>query len=342
MTGQACGISAKIIADSISPSGIRLTTMELTYHRFIHSEFMTHRMFSRNASSSRAIPVEKMLKHVKQHPALPVYWGKNQPGMQAREELTQEDLEEATEIVQQSYKKKNGTFAEFPNWWYSFVESHEGFDEFGGGSYQQPPKTVKEVLEEEWERFGFEACENATELNTLGLHKQITNRLLEPFQWISVVVTATEWDNFFKLRLHKDAQPEMMVLAEHMKKAMDESIPTKLIAGEWHLPYVTELERNKKAYSQKDINNLIKCSIARCARVSYLNHDNSNPSIGKDIALADMLVEAGHMSPLEHQLTPMEVPKDNYNFEKGVTHIDRYGWKWSGNSRAWYQYRHLI
>ena len=81
-------ISAKIVADSISTQGIRLTTMELSYHRFIHSEFMTHRMFSRNAASSRAIPVEKMLKQVKENPAMPIHWGKNQPGMQAKEEIT--------------------------------------------------------------------------------------------------------------------------------------------------------------------------------------------------------------------------------------------------------------
>ena len=80
-------IKAKVICDSISPSGVRLTTLELQYHRFVHSEMMTHRMLSRNASSSRAIPVEKMLKQVAENPAMPIHWGKNQAGMQAREEL---------------------------------------------------------------------------------------------------------------------------------------------------------------------------------------------------------------------------------------------------------------
>ena len=275
-------LSAKIIADSISPSGIRLTTLELKFHRFILPEFMTHRMFSRNASSSRAIPVEKMIHQVRDNAAFPEYWGKNQPGMQAREEV--EDTEACIEL-----------------WWEA----------------------------------AFDTADTAEAFKDLGVHKQITNRLLEPFQWISVVVTSTEWNNFFKLRLHKDAQPEMRVLAEHMKKAMDESTPVELQPGEWHLPYVDCNEFDIKEEA-------LKCSVARCARVSYLNHDNSTPDVDKDIALADMLLEAGHMSPLEHQLTPMESPKDDYNFEKGVTHIDRDGWKWSGNSRAWYQYRHLI
>ena len=275
-------LSAKIIADSISPSGIRLTTLELKFHRFILPEFMTHRMFSRNASSSRAIPVEKMIHQVKNNAAFPEYWGKNQPGMQAREEV--EDTEACIEL-----------------WWEA----------------------------------AFDTADTAEAFKDLGVHKQITNRLLEPFQWISVVVTSTEWNNFFKLRLHKDAQPEMRVLAEHMKKAMDESTPVELQPGEWHLPYVDCNEFDIKEEA-------LKCSVARCARVSYLNHDNSTPDVDKDIALADMLLEAGHMSPLEHQLTPMESPKDNYNFEKGVTHIDRDGWKWSGNFRSWVMYRKLL
>ena len=80
-------INAKIVADSMSPEGVRLTTLQLRYPRFILAEFNTHRVFSRNSSSSRAIPVKKMLEQVQTDPAMPVWWGKNQPGMQAREEL---------------------------------------------------------------------------------------------------------------------------------------------------------------------------------------------------------------------------------------------------------------
>lgn len=293
-------IYAKIVADSISEQGIRITTMELCYHRFIHSEFMTHRMFSRNASSSRAIPVEKMINQVKENPATPIHWGKNQPGMQAREEFDEDDI--------------------------------LGFQ----SDWMETAKKVGEV---------------AKYLSVLGLHKQVVNRLLEPFQFIKVIVTATEWDNFFNLRLHPDAQPEIQELARCMKEAMEASSPMLLKRGEWHLPYITEDEGISllldAEYTKFNIEKAIKCSVARCARVSYNNHDNSSPDINKDIALADKLLEAGHMSPFEHVATPMEISNayetlSGRAWEKGITHIDRHGTFWSSNFRGWIQYRNLL
>lgn len=279
-------ITAKIIADSVSEHGIRLTTMELNYPRFIHSEFMTHRQFSRNASSSRAIPVEKQIHQVFNTPATPIHWGKNQPGMQARKEI------------------------DFPT-----------------------------LAQDIWKYASELAVDRAYELKDLDIHKQIVNRLLEPFQYIKVIVTATEYDNFFKLRCHEDAQPEMYELARCMKEAMDSSTPDVLEPGEWHLPYIL----NEDCY-KTTTDNFIKLSVARCARVSYLNHDNSNPNIEKDIALADKLLEAGHMSPFEHQATPIAFAKDTYElaWEKGVTHKDRKDNFWSGNFRGFLQYRQLL
>jgi thymidylate synthase ThyX len=166
--------------------------------------------------------------------------------------------------------------------------------------------------------------------------------LLEPFQHIKVIVTATEWENFFKLRIHKDAQPEMCQLATHMAFALDDSTPTKLIAGEWHLPYVEYEEFLDEHECYVEIDKAIKCSVARCARVSYLNHDNSSPDIEKDIALADCLLEAGHMSPFEHQGTPMRPESFNVHAEDGITHIDKYDNLWSGNFRNWIQHRQLL
>lgn len=282
-------ITAKVIEDSIANNS-RLTTMELTYPRFIHSEFMTHRQFSRNASSSRAIPVEKMLQQVRENPAMPIHWGKNQPGMQAIEKLREMEMQHC---------------------------------------------------ESEWYDAAENAIKSAKYLASQGLHKQIANRLLEPFQHIKVIVTATEYDNFFKLRCHEDAQPEIAQLALRMKEAMDESTPKLLKHGEWHLPYVDFPGPRGKELS---LEKAIKCSVARCARVSYLNHDNSNPNIEKDIALADKLLEAGHMSPFEHQATPIAFAKDTYElaWEKGVTHKDRKDNFWSGNFRGFLQYRQLL
>ena len=348
-------ISAKIVADSISSRGQRLTTLELSYHRFIHSEFMTHRMFSRNATSSRAIPVSTMLSLVRDNPAIPIHWGKNQPGMQAREELTQEDLEEATERCFIAREKSGDKYADFPNWWYAFTESHEGFDEFGGGSFQKDPLSIQEVLYQEWVGMSREAVKSAEELNQLGLHKQIVNRVLEPFQWIKVIVTATEWDNFFKLRLHPDAQPEIQELARCMQEAMNNSIPEVLQPGEWHLPYVeNDSVLTMSCYGKKEhlLQDMIKCSVARCARVSYLNHNNSSPNVAKDVELADQLLAAGHMSPFEHQGTPMSYDSEGYvtdgtirvwqevgGWDKGTTHMDISGNLWSGNFKSWIQNR---
>lgn len=299
-------ITAKIIADSISTNGVRITTMELNYPRFIHSEFMTHRMFSRNASSSRAIPVEKMLQQVRENPAMPIHWGKNQPGMQAEEECNSR--------VQLDWD------------YYNDCE-------------------VIGTREDAWKEAAQQACSTSHRLNFAGYHKQIVNRLTEPFQHIKVIVTATEYDNFFKLRCHEDAQPEMYELARCMKEAMENSIPKELgksewIVNNWHLPYVN-VDKEELGL-EPDI--AVKCSVARCARVSYLNHDNSSPSIEKDIDLYSKLLEAGHMSPFEHQATPMDFAKDTYElaWEKGVTHKDRKDNFWSGNFRGFLQYRQLL
>ena len=185
------------------------------------------------------------------------------------------------------------------------------------------------------------------------IHKQHLNRYIEPWMLQKKVVTATEWDNFFNLRLHPDAQPEIQELARCMKGAMDLVVPTKLRPGEWHLPYVTSDEYNGS--EEPSTEDAIKYSVARCARVSYLNHDKSNPDIVKDLALADMLAESGHYSPFEHQATPMLRKKcDKYYdswvdvstiivpWERGITHVDYDGNYWSANFRGWIQNRQLI
>lgn len=280
-------IDAKIITDSIA-NGIRITTMELCYPRFIHSEMMTHRMFSRNAASTRAIPTNKFIELCT---AMPIHWGKNIPGMQAREEI--ENIEDAK------------------IWW----------------------SEVNDCITENV-KFA---------INKYNLHKQVVNRLLEPFQWISVIVTSTEWDNFFHLRNHCDAQPEIRMLAKHIQRALDDSVPNKLEYGEWHLPYITKNE----FIILDNYGILIKCSVARCARVSYLNHDASYPNVEKDILLADKLLQAGHMSPMEHVCTPMKYISSKpisatFDWEKGITHMDRNYNFWSGNFRGFIQYRQLL
>lgn len=297
-------ISAKIIEDSISEAGDRLTTLQLIYPRFIHAELMTHRVFSRNASSSRAIPVKRMLEMVRNEPAMPIHWGQNQPGMQANEELTADKLMLAKEM---------------------------------------------------WLIAAKNAADMAEEMNALGLHKQVANRILEPFQHIQVVLTATEFDNWDELRRHEDAQPEIHALADEVHVARLNNIPRPLEFGQWHLPYVSQEERDDGYFHGKE-ELLRKISAARCCRVSYLKHDGGAPSIAEDLALCDRLAAARpiHASPFEHQATPMPEVEPRVYFNgngdvelkgyvpEGVSHIDMDGYAWSGNLKGWIQSRKLI
>lgn len=176
------------------------------------------------------------------------------------------------------------------------------------------------------------------------VHKQHLNRYLMGFSWQNKIATATEWDNFFKLRLHDDAQPEIQELARGMLSALQASKPHELNLGEWHLPYVDIYDHMYTVNDEDciDYPEAIKCSVARCARVSYNNHDNSTPDIEKDMKLADKLLAAGHMSCFEHQAVPMEPSNFRLHGQEGITHEDRYGNLWSNNFRGWIQYRALL
>jgi len=244
-------IEAKIVKDSISEDGNRLTTLQICVHRFVWSEFMTHRVFSRNAASSRAIPVAKMLKQVWTNPAMPVKWANNKAGMQAGEDL-------------------NGIRL-----------------------------SIVKFL---WRLAGKVACIFAYLMIKCNLHKQWANRILEPWQWMTAIISSTDFDNFFGLRISPLAQPEINELAIQIKLALDNSTPQLLLNGAWHLPYVTESE----LLVYTDIEILKKISAARCARVSYLNQDSTLPTLEKDIELCERLVKSNpiHASPFEHQATP--------------------------------------
>jgi len=262
--------SVKILLDSVAPTGIRLTTWELSYPRFVHSELMTHRVFSRNAASSRAIPIKKMIERVRTDPLYPKYWGKNQKGMQALEELTGENLE---------FAKRS------------------------------------------WDMVRETAIRSAALLDASKLHKQLVNRVLEPFMFITTIVTATEYDNWFGLRAHEDAQPEIGWMATEMLRQYKKAKPNKLKAGEWHRPLLKDKEELEDAGYLPDEMNYI--SAGRCARVSYLTHDGKrNPDA--DCDLANGLVSDGHMSPLEH----VAVATDSE--------------EWYGNFRGWRQLRKTI
>lgn len=236
------------LVSSIESEGVEITyDLEVAgpFHNFFADGVVVHN--SRNASSSRAIPVAKVIAQVRENPAMPVHWGANKPGMQASAEV--DDIEHAKHL---------------------------------------------------WLLAAQAAANSAESMMERGLHKQVANRVLEPFQWMHTILSATEFDNFFALRLHPDADPNIYALAKVMVEAIKSSTPVYLGYGQWHLPYVTEDEQDLPLGQRKMV------SAARCARVSYLTHDGQKPEVEKDLALFHRLAGGRpiHASPLEHQATP--------------------------------------
>ena len=248
------GWSVEVNKDSINETGQRITTFVACYPRMIHSEIMTHRVVAKSAASSRAIPIQKMIAQVKNDPAGPVWWGKNQSGMQAEEELT---------------------------------------------------GTRRRVVSFLWYKARWLAILSAWVLWKVGLHKQIANRILEPWMWMTVITTATDWSNLFALRCHPAAQPEFQHLARMLRKAYAESTPRRLKNCEWHLPYVRDAEisefgtYNDEGAWQPDWAKLCAISVGRSCRVSYLTHDGKR-DIQADLDLTKRITSVGHNGALDH------------------------------------------
>lgn len=269
---------AKVILGSIPTNGAPpLVTIHTRHPRVIHAEWMTHRVFSRNARSSRAVPVNTMLKEIRETPFIPWHWGKNQKGMQAGAEHNE------TVLI--------GTNDRGP-----YVERQDA-----------------------WLHGRNQAVELAETFAEAGYHKQIVNRLLEPFMWIDVLTSSTSWANFEHLRNHKDAEPHFRDLAQMVKEAIGNAELQTLEPGQWHLPYVPtadfysvfasgQNEADVKSHDQRSdeaVAILKKLSVARCARISYAPFDG-DASIEKELQRYDMLVGSDplHASPAEHQATP--------------------------------------
>lgn len=372
-------IEAKVMADSIC-NGHRITTMLCTFPRFILSEVNTHRMFSRNSTSSRAIPFEKMVKMVEEDPFIPIAWQMDHKGMQGDAYFSG--------TCRDTFGHLDRAFA--------------GYEEYR-------EKQATEQLKEEWLEARDVAVQQAKDLNYLGLTKQLCNRLLEPFMWHTCLITATEWENFFKLRCpqytfhhnydgiqtkacsrswkdvnyyyddtrdwtliqrlnvnESQAEIHMQALAEAMWDAMNESNPKELEPGEWHIPFgnfihIPEFlafvcdQHNKEevfSFSKETVETQIEISTARCARLSYNTFDGEI-DYNKDIELHDKLLGNGHLSPFEHCAKAM-TQKEYDSFIKGELLIEDQGegvkyisdslnnHGWCNNFRGWMQYRYLI
>lgn len=352
-------ISAKILADSINPQGDRLTTMEIVMPRIVLAEFNTHRLFSRNSASSRAIPFNKMVKMVEENPFIPLAVQYDHKGMQGTSYFNERDYE-------------------------AFVASWLNARDF--------------------------AIRSAQQLHSQGATKQLCNRLLEPFMYHKVIVTSSEWENFFKLRTpsyvvnwYPSNRPEavepsqatfmskkdaiemtegecknwtekdwresnisqadihIQAVAECMWDVMSGSTPKKLQPGEYHLPFGDGIDLSHSSFdsfkhADRGLTNeelqqlMIKVSVARCARISYETlGDNPKIDYEADIRLHDILVESGHASPTEHVarcMTDEEYVRNikgqlwDDKFEVPVPKPEAEGW--SRNFRGFIQYRELI
>jgi thymidylate synthase ThyX len=286
--------SVEVLADSISPDNVRLTTLLCIYPRFIHSEMLRHRMFSHSVASSRAIPTEKNIQQVRNDPFVPTTFNKRVKGMGVGDPLEVSDQEEARNV---------------------------------------------------WVDIAAESAFAAERLNEIGIDKSRANRLLEPFLYVTDIITATEWDNFFALRDHPAAQPEFQELAAMMKRQITWHIPEKLNYGQWHLPLVSDVElehlceARKTFFAREAIENIKMISASRCARVSFDKHTEFE-TINNTLERAQRLIDSGHLSPFEHVARPMEredTGKVIGECSVAIAHLD-----FCGNFRGWVQMRKEI
>lgn len=295
-----------IVKDSVNIFGNRLTTYEIETYRYIWAEVLTHKMLSKNAQSSRAVPVNSVLSINQSIPVEPIVWGKNKAGMSATESLV-------------------------------------GFRMFcSKGVWKAAAK------------FSFLASKT---LSKLGLHKQWSNRLTEPYSRIKVVISGTEWDNFEWLRDDPEAaQPEIVDLARKIKELKAESIPFLLRPGEAHVPYVTTIRQDEEGDLQYfDVNGevitlsrALKISASCLAQISYRKLDCT---LEKAMRVYKQLFDGTkpHYSPTEHAgiaigKAGLEVGDifDPSNWERGISHIDKEGKFWSANFKGFIQHRKLL
>ncbi len=312
---------ARVLADSISPDGVRLVTMVCVYPRFIHAEMLRHRVFAHSVGSSRAIPPEDttrldgsvkkgLLTRVMERPFVPDF-ARRVKGMGFGESLNEHDAERATEA---------------------------------------------------WLRARDEAVRQARILVELDVAKASVNRVLEPYMWVTDIITATEWSNFFALRQPSGdgrvpdqafpAQPEFQIIARMMRDVMKASEPTPLEYGQWHTPLVD------KGSSWDMIG--ARASAGRCARASFEKQDEIE-TVEQSLARQAMLADGGHWSPMEHVARPIHrddvvsdygrrwclVPQPDVGVAGAATEEGRC-WSddilsrtWAGHLRGWVPLRKL-
>jgi thymidylate synthase ThyX len=329
-------ISAKIIADSKNTQGQRITSAIITFPRYLLAEFNTHRAATRNSASSRAIRLNKMIQSVKDNTFMPSRWQKDHPGMQGTE-----------------YFDLNQPVSE------AFIELDRSWSYSSNSDI-----TVGDVFKKEWLMARDNAIDSAESLHRLGVTKQICNRLLEPFMYHTALVTGTEWENFFALRAHKDAEIHFQDLAEQMLVAFNESTPKQLEPGDWHMPFGDQFDKEKLiglahtqltrfkpdfAPSVHDLEPVIqelqlKLATVRCAQISYLTHENEKSYV-EMLELHDRLASSGHWSAFEHCGKAMSLEEyQSWGKFEGWDHkyYENHNLGWCGNFHGFIQYRKMF
>ena len=314
-------ISAKSILASQNPDGLRVDTLVLRYPLYIHAQGKTHRLieideavialmndvsfmdekeFSRNAQSSRACGVQRMVNEILNDTVIPSYWGSKTKSMQAGEECDNHLTIPHETITTNENKKVIGK--EFVGAWEEDVDR-----------------------ETAWLMARNSAIRFALAFDRAGYHQEIVNRLLIPFIHITTIVTATEWDNFFNLRIDSDAQHEIQTLALAIKEAKDNAEVKNLEWGEWHLPFANEVEIVTPV--NQHLPSLLAISTACGARVSFNNLDGTKRTLEKDRGLHDRLLETRHekfhASPFEHPCKASKGKFANFNgFQSYRNHLE--------------------
>jgi hypothetical protein len=326
--------TANIVADSLNPFGDRLTSFEITFPRIVLAEFNTHRAFSRNSASSRAIPFPKMLKSVIENPFVPIAWQSDHSGMQGSEYFSPTDrffFKDVSHHILTRFKLK---------------QTDEEF------------KPIRKVLERIFFRREFQGTktlpewwlvirdlvvECATLLYCFRLTKQICNRLLEPFMWHTVLVTASDFENFFALRAHPGAEIHMQKIAAVMLETYNMSEPEELGAGQWHIPYRNKAIAVVPAMDSvigydipgvrlsAEMKAVLKVATMMAARTSYTvpHTELSEWTVKKYCQKHDDMMDNGHWSPFEH--CGLAMNQD-----------ERQEIGWSGNFFGFIQYRKLF
>ena len=340
-------IEAKVIKHSRCPRGHELITYELVFPRFLLAELNTHRMFSKNSASSRAIPFKKMVEMIQNDPFIPIAWQKEHKGMQGTKYLTGDEAK----IAELKWLQAN----------VDAIHRAQMLN-LGGVTKQLCNRLLEPFM---WHKVllttGKEGLQNFFELrcpqyeldemddydDVIKTYKLKSKReILALGNWYSHEREkfTSDFTNHDWLMINKgQAEIHMMELAESMYDTYNESVPQNLKEDEWHIPYDEELLDlvAGKGYTYKDI---IKASTGLCARTSYITvGDEKIPSIETLISIHDKMKDSVpfHASPFEHCAKVM-YDYDYYLYSKGKDGSATHEHGWCRNYKGFIQYRDLI